>query len=670
MPVPLQGDPYNLQGSNPNIQGGNVAAVIQPSASPVYGPVQPTAVPQPAPKATPAPSPNYDLTGKYGLVGSTVYRKSDNYAFSNPQDFFRETGLTSWNGVKLDTSYNPSAYKAPAPVSVTNYSPAPPPVSAPASNAVITDPNQKIAQNAGMAGLSFEDYQKIIAGQNGLSQTEKDTINKSLGIPALEESVFALPSKSTTQLYNDAYASAGLADLKTKVQSVIDQINSIRGQFTDASANVNENPFLSEASRVGRISRLQDKYQAQIGNLTNELSQLQDLYNNGVSEVNSLVSRQSQDFTTNQQLNASKLTYLLKKAEDQYATATSAKTNKAYTYLPDYLNAKAKAQKPDTIGSAETGYYRWNPDTGTFEQVIDPLDKSNEILSPTDALALGVPYGTTRGQAMQLGIIPQKPATDAQNQAAGYALRIQQSGDILNNLESAIQGYNPVGFEAQMKLPSYAQSGTIQSYNQAARNFINAVLRRESGAAISQSEFDNAYQQYLPRPGDSEEVLAQKKANREAVYSSLVNSAGPAYQSLTGSGNANDPLGLYKEMGGGVAAAISTKYPEGSTGGQCGDFAHQLVQFPPVGDSKTEKIAAVQKYGIPTSQWKPQVGDVIITGENPTYGHVAVVNAVLPDGKIQLSESNFKQSGKVSNDRVISASSPQIYGAIRGTLKI
>src|SRR4051812_14009590 len=93
----LQGDPYNLQGSNPSLQGGAVATVLQPSASPVAGPTAP-------------PSPT-DLSGRYGLVGSTVYRKSDNYAFSNQNDFFRDAGVNSWNGLKLDTGYNPTSYR-------------------------------------------------------------------------------------------------------------------------------------------------------------------------------------------------------------------------------------------------------------------------------------------------------------------------------------------------------------------------------------------------------------------------------------------------------------------------------------------------------------------------------------------------------------------------------
>ncbi len=44
---------------------------------------------------------------------------------------------------------------------------------------------------------------------------------------------------------------------------------------------------------------------------------------------------------------------------------------------------------------------------------------------------------------------------------------------------------------------------------QAERNFVNAVLRRESGAAISPEEFVSAEKQYFAQRGDGDAVLAK-----------------------------------------------------------------------------------------------------------------------------------------------------------------
>ena len=65
---------------------------------------------------------------------------------------------------------------------------------------------------------------------------------------------------------------------------------------------------------------------------------------------------------------------------------------------------------------------------------------------------------------------------------------------------------------------------------QAKRDFINAQLRRESGAAISPTEFDSANKQYFPTPGDSAEVIQQKAANRRAAVEAMGREGGPSYK--------------------------------------------------------------------------------------------------------------------------------------------
>ena len=91
---------------------------------------------------------------------------------------------------------------------------------------------------------------------------------------------------------------------------------------------------------------------------------------------------------------------------------------------------------------------------------------------------------------------------------------------------------NIANFTAQMALPSAFQSSEVQQYSQAANNFINAQLRRESGAVVSPSEFATARQQYLPAPGDTTETLKLKKNNRDLVAASLKKASGPAYSSV------------------------------------------------------------------------------------------------------------------------------------------
>jgi hypothetical protein len=127
---------------------------------------------------------------------------------------------------------------------------------------------------------------------------------------------------------------------------------------------------------------------------------------------------------------------------------------------------------------------------------------------------------------------PAKPATVDEKNAAGFARRMEQSEQIFKDIASTGETFSGWTAQAQRMLPdilSPLKGEKLQLQEQAERNFINAVLRRESGAAISSGEFSNAEMQYFPRPGDTDAVRAQKAANRQQAIESLKMAAGSAY---------------------------------------------------------------------------------------------------------------------------------------------
>lgn len=75
-------------------------------------------------------------------------------------------------------------------------------------------------------------------------------------------------------------------------------------------------------------------------------------------------------------------------------------------------------------------------------------------------------------------------------------------------------------------------SSNQQAVEQAQRNFVNAVLRQESGAVISEQEFENAKKQYFPQPGDKKEVIEQKRKNRMLAIQGFKKIAGPAWDGV------------------------------------------------------------------------------------------------------------------------------------------
>lgn len=127
---------------------------------------------------------------------------------------------------------------------------------------------------------------------------------------------------------------------------------------------------------------------------------------------------------------------------------------------------------------------------------------------------------TLKAQQEAVGI--NKPLTADQSKASGFAARMQQAENDFTEL-------NNLGFDRSSRftaigkalLPESFETDLQKRQDQAERNFLTSVLRRESGAAISDSERDIGEKQYFPRAGDGADVIAQKQRNRQLVQQSI-----------------------------------------------------------------------------------------------------------------------------------------------------
>ena len=136
--------------------------------------------------------------------------------------------------------------------------------------------------------------------------------------------------------------------------------------------------------------------------------------------------------------------------------------------------------------------------------------------------------------------LPGKPLTESQSNSVNYANRMLESHKTLTDLEDTLSGAAIAGLASKEGVSrlwgiggALGAAGNLmlsenqQKYEQAQRDFVNAVLRKESGAVISDEEFDNAKKQYFPQPGDSEAVLEQKRQNRVRAITGISSGAGP-----------------------------------------------------------------------------------------------------------------------------------------------
>ena len=98
---------------------------------------------------------------------------------------------------------------------------------------------------------------------------------------------------------------------------------------------------------------------------------------------------------------------------------------------------------------------------------------------------------------------------------AGALPIIDQFGDALTDPIQQVMGVDPTGVVRGKQNPAYQQA------EQAGKEFLAAVLRKDTGAAVTKSEEEMYGAMYLPRPGDTPELLDQKKSARARALKAI-----------------------------------------------------------------------------------------------------------------------------------------------------
>ena len=127
-----------------------------------------------------------------------------------------------------------------------------------------------------------------------------------------------------------------------------------------------------------------------------------------------------------------------------------------------------------------------------------------------------------------------RPSIGAEKQALAYFNRAKQASDDITPLEEAISQAGLMGQTGLQVLPNFMQSAENQQYRQAQRAFTEARLRKESGAAIPQGEYDTDAKTYFAQPGDDAKTMQQKRTARQRVLEGLKFASGKAYEEFYG----------------------------------------------------------------------------------------------------------------------------------------
>jgi len=125
-----------------------------------------------------------------------------------------------------------------------------------------------------------------------------------------------------------------------------------------------------------------------------------------------------------------------------------------------------------------------------------------------------------------------KPMTEAQSKDAVFATRAEGALKVLDGRVDPNDPQSPYLSDSLTSLPeavggktpmvgNYMKSPEYQRAEQAGLEFLQAILRKDTGAAITSQEQTEYGRVYLPQPGDGPQVLEQKRQSRQRALEAL-----------------------------------------------------------------------------------------------------------------------------------------------------
>ena len=179
-------------------------------------------------------------------------------------------------------------------------------------------------------------------------------------------------------------------------------------------------------------------------------------------------------------------------------------------------------------------------------------------MTPDEIQAAGLPIGTVALYDDNSGNVKtvrsKSQYTEFAGKAAEFANRMAGASPSLVAIESS-PGFDPT----RAWNPALAESdNTAKNYRVAMREWLAAILRKDTGAAVTDQELATYGKTYFPVPGDGPQQIAAKRAARERAFNGVRAASQGAYEEWFGgqsaqtssgpgqpsSGNNADPLGI------------------------------------------------------------------------------------------------------------------------------
>lgn len=256
---------------------------------------------------------------------------------------------------------------------------------------------------------------------------------------------------------------------------------------------------------------------------------------------------------------------------------------------PAQAPAGSGASAPATPGDAT------NPNTAFADELL--ADDGRPDLTPARKAGIALALGE-KGKAADALMEKGGKITEGQGKDASFAERMLRAeaglrGVVPTDKEGKFLKYDPTSSVYRF-LPDWnvTNSAEWQQYSRNAREGIAAILRKDTGAAVSDTEWQWYFPMYYPQPGDSAQVVKDKQAARISVARGLRGSSGHAFDQMFPKFNEQLRAKLLQS-----GADLTPKAPAASqTPAAAGKYAQVR---------KNPKTGAMVGLNPDTNQWEP-----------------------------------------------------------------
>jgi hypothetical protein len=274
-------------------------------------------------------------------------------------------------------------------------------------------------------------------------------------------------------------------------------------------------------------------------------------------------------------------------------------------------------------------------------------------------------------------------ANTTPEEMANLAANLGVPASVLLNMPATLKEQ-----EAQWDKLKYYDTQDFQ-YNLKQMDYAQQNARDQLGFDMDIAKLQATLQKDLTLEQFKDDLATAKSQKERAT---LLEGLGRQYGNYASSG---DKSGLYfpapvpHPAGAGEVVSLNAKlaqaYPDGfrfkasdgpgGLGGQCKWFAQQLTQFTDGsgwlgGSTLADTKKNFEKYykqgkAFKVGEQEVKPGMAVLSSDSKTYGHGYVINAIRPDGKWVVTESNYKGPLTVSNSRVVDPNDPKVIGVLK-----